>query len=306
MKVRKLTEAAQIEDAISDPETAHLVIDKDEVLGMNAVTGLVVEPEPIEDGVSITITAGEGAVIKKPVHLCFGVTHKEAIQHIVMDVEVQSNARIGILAHCIFPQAVDVKHLMDAAIKVGAGAKYTYLEKHIHSPQGGIEVIPKAHIELKEDARFETHFELIKGRVGTLDIDYETTCSKGSTMEMTAKVNGTGNDVIKISETGKLEGEGSRGVLTTRVAVRDEAQADVYNKLVATAPYARGHVDCKEIIQDRGKANAVPVVEVRHPKAHVTHEAAIGSVDTKQLETLMSRGLSEGEAVDLIIEGLLS
>ena len=51
---------------------------------------------------------------------------------------------------------------------------------------------------------------------------------------------------------------------------------------------------------------ATPVVEVKHPKAHVTHEAAIGSVDTKQLETLMSRGLGEEEAIDLIVQGLLS
>ena len=34
--------------------------------------------------------------------------------------------------------------------------------------------------------------------------------------------------------------------------------------------------------------------------------AAIGSVDSKQLRTLMSRGLTEDEAVELIIEGLLS
>jgi Fe-S cluster assembly ATPase SufC len=44
---------------------------------------------------------------------------------------------------------------------------------------------------------------------------------------------------------------------------------------------------------------------VRDSRAHVTHEAAIGSVDNKQLETLLARGLSEDEAVDLIIEGLL-
>jgi Fe-S cluster assembly scaffold protein SufB len=53
-------------------------------------------------------------------------------------------------------------------------------------------------------------------------------------------------------------------------------------------------------------ARAIPVVEVRHPKAHVTHEAAIGSVDSKQLQTLMSRGLSEDAAVDLIVQGLLA
>ena len=67
-----------------------------------------------------------------------------------------------------------------------------------------------------------------------------------------------------------------------------------------------GHVDCKEIIQDNGTASATPIVEVKHPKAHITHEAAIGSVDSKQLETLMARGLSEDEAVELIIEGLLT
>jgi hypothetical protein len=38
----------------------------------------------------------------------------------------------------------------------------------------------------------------------------------------------------------------------------------------------------------------------------VTHEAAIGSVDSRQLQTLMSRGLDEDKAVDLIIDGLLS
>jgi len=58
-------------------------------------------------------------------------------------------------------------------------------------------------------------------------------------------------------------------------------------------------------VQGRGSAQAIPIVEVAHPKAHITHEAAIGSVDTKQLETLMARGLSEEEAVDLIVSGLL-
>lgn len=66
-----------------------------------------------------------------------------------------------------------------------------------------------------------------------------------------------------------------------------------------------GHVDCKEIVQGDAVATAIPIVEVRHPKAPVTHEAAIGNVNSKQLETLMSRGPHEDQAVDLIIRGLL-
>jgi Fe-S cluster assembly scaffold protein SufB len=37
----------------------------------------------------------------------------------------------------------------------------------------------------------------------------------------------------------------------------------------------------------------------------VTHEAAIGTVDRKALETLMARGLSPEEAVAVIITGIL-
>ncbi len=306
MKIDELYKAAEIEDAISSPDVAHLVIDKDEVVGKNSVPGLVVEPEPIEDGVDVELIVKEGNVIEKPVHMCFGMTREEGTQHIVLDIKIEEDAKIGILAHCIFPRAIDVRHEMDAEIKVGKNAEYTYLEKHIHSQEGGIEVIPKAKVELEENARFKTDFELIEGRVGKLDIDYETTCRKDSVMEMTAKVNGRDDDKISINETGNLVGEGARGVLTTRVAARDETEAEVYNELSATAPGARGHVDCKEIIQNNGRARAVPIVDVNHPQAHVTHEAAIGSVDKKQLETLMSRGLSEEEGVNLIIEGMLS
>ena len=37
----------------------------------------------------------------------------------------------------------------------------------------------------------------------------------------------------------------------------------------------------------------------------MTHEAALGTVDKKELETLMARGLDEETAVDVIIRGML-
>ena len=123
---------------------------------------------------------------------------------------------------------------------------------------------------------------------------------------MITRINAKGDDVINIRETGHLNGDYARGVLTSRVAVRDRAKAEVYNKITASGSYARGHVDCTEIIQDDGIVSAVPIVEVTNPKAHITHEASLGSVDSKQLQTLMARGLSEDDATDLIIQGLLS
>jgi len=77
-------------------------------------------------------------------------------------------------------------------------------------------------------------------------------------------------------------------------------------EIVGNAPFTRGHVDCVEIVQgERAKAKALPLLQVSDPTAKLTHEAAIGSVDKRQVQTLMARGLSEEEAVDVIVEGLL-
>lgn len=291
---------------LDDPEIAHLIINENHVLGMHALPGLEVDVKELDDGIQAALTLTAGTAIAKPVHLCFGMTPDRGVQRIIMDVDIEANAKISLLAHCVFPFAVDVQHIMDARIRIGAGAEYRYFEKHVHSPAGGVKVYPKAMVEVGPNALFQTEFELIQGRVGLIDIDYDATCEAGSLLDMSARISGRADDYIKISETARLVGERARGVLTSKIAVREKAKAEVYNKLVATAPYARGHVDCKEIVQDEGIATAVPIVDVRNPKAHVTHEAAIGSVDNKQLETLMSRGLTEDDAVETIINGLLS
>ncbi len=64
-------------------------------------------------------------------------------------------------------------------------------------------------------------------------------------------------------------------------------------------------MDCTEIVCDQAEARNTPIVIVRDDEARVTHEAAIGTVSKKELETLMARGLDEEEAVDTIIRGML-
>lgn len=306
MNGMELIKLADIHSQMNDPDVAHLVIGMNEVTSSRTVDGLKVGVEPDGDGVAIEVNVAEGARITKPVHMCFGLVQEEGIQKINLRFNGRAQSKIDIVAHCVFPNAADVQHLMDAELTLDDQAEYTYFERHIHSPSGGIHVVPKAKVHIGAHCRFKTDFELIEGRVGTMDIAYEATVGPHSVLEMNAKVSGKGDDAVKISEIGHLAGEYARGALTSRIAVRDSARAEVYNKLTASAAGARGHVDCKEIIQGGGVATAVPVVEVSHPKAHVTHEAALGAVDTKQLETLMARGLDEDAASDLIIAGMLS
>jgi Fe-S cluster assembly scaffold protein SufB len=123
--------------------------------------------------------------------------------------------------------------------------------------------------------------------------------------ELTAKAYGYADDAISVKETIRLNGDRARGLAKSRIAVRNEATSEVIGTTEGKTPFAWGHVDCIEVVRDRAVANAIPVVRVSDDRAYVTHEAAIGTVDKKELETLMARGLDEETAVDVIIRGML-
>ena len=122
---------------------------------------------------------------------------------------------------------------------------------------------------------------------------------------MISRISGKEDDLIKIRETAHLAGEGARGFLSSRVAATGNARAEVYNKLIASA-LMPGDILIVLKLQGQCYCQCYTNCEVNHPKAHITHETALGSVDSKQLQTLMARGLNEEEATDLIILGLLS
>lgn len=287
-------------------DVARIEVHQNQIVGLHLVPGLKVEADETADGIDAHILVENGAILSKPVHICFGVLPEDGRQHVNLHIDIREHSRASILAHCTFPNAKKVEHVMNARIDVAPGAHYAYFERHVHGPHGGVMVIPNAQITVNEGAEFTTEFELIKGRAGKIEFDYTATCHARSILEMTARINARADDNVIIRETAYLVGEDARAALISHIALRDDARAEVFNTMSATAARARGHVDCKEIIVGNAYAKAVPIVEVHHPTAHVTHEAAIGSVDSKQLQTLLARGLDEEQATDLIIEGLLS
>jgi Fe-S cluster assembly scaffold protein SufB len=178
-----------------------------------------VTAQTTEQGIEAKIVIAEGRQVEQPIHLCFGLFERFGVQNVVLDLVMEANAQATLWSHCLFSVPDVARHAMQAVIRVGPGAELRYQEAHYHGASGGMEVVPRARVELE------------------------------------------------------------RG--------------------------ARGHVDCTEIIRDRGMVSASPVVKVTHPEAKVTHEAAIGSVDRQQMETLMARGLAPEEAVYRIVGGLL-
>ncbi len=294
-------------DLLGNRQVANMVVHENRVLSANEVEGISLKSESTERGVALVLTVEEGRKIEHPVDLCFGMLPQEGLQEIDLKMNVQDRSEVNIIAHCVFPNATNITHKMDADIRIGNNAVFSYSETHYHGDHGGINVIPKARVEVGENSVYRNTFALVKGQVGRLDFDYETICGRKSNTELVAKIYGKAQDDIRIAEKVHLNGEGAKSLIKSRLVLKDKARAEVVGETYGNAPLARGHVDCNEIVDgDEAIAKAVPIVSVSNRQAKVTHEAAIGSIDKKQMQTLMARGLNEEEAINVIVRGILA
>ena len=75
-------------------------------------------------------------------------------------------------------------------------------------------------------------------------------------------------------------------------------------KILKSAEGARNHTQCDSmLIGDRCGAHTVPYIEVRNRKAKCEHEATTSKISDDQLFYCRSRGISEEDAVALVVNG---
>lgn len=167
-------------------------------------------------------------------------------------------------------------------------------------------MIPKLELLVEEGGKFISNFLLTKGSVGQVGIEVEAILKENAKAEIETKVLGKNSkDIVTIIDKVTLEGENSRSLIKMRAAAMGGGRVLMQGETYARAAGATGHVDCQEIVSGDSMAKAVPIVEVSNDQARVTHEASVGKINQKELETLMTRGLDEEEATDLIINAMM-
>jgi Fe-S cluster assembly protein SufB len=77
-------------------------------------------------------------------------------------------------------------------------------------------------------------------------------------------------------------------------------------KVYEGAKQARSNVECDALlINDTSRTDTYPYIEIEEQEATVGHEATVSKVGDEQLFYLMSRGMSEEEAMALIVRGFI-
>ena len=283
-----------------------VIVSGDKLIGRNTVEGVDLRFRQIEDGVELWIEIRDNVRLKQPIHLCTGFMKEKGRQMILIHNRCGRNSEVRFLSHCVFPHGLEFTHKMIADTEVGEDSKLSYEDVHFHSDTGGVSVEATYNTLLRRGAEFGNYFNLTQGRVGKLRVKMKVDLQEDSSAQIESKVYERADDDVHITEELNLNGERASGLARTIVFATDKSKATIINRAYGNAPYSRAHIECKEIIKgDEVNVGTVPVLFVRDEKAELTHEASIGRVNLRQLETLMAKGLNEEEATEMIIRGLL-
>lgn len=223
------------------------------------------------------------------------------------DFHIGKNANIIIVAGCGITNNGhwDAQHDGIHRFYLEEGAKVKYIERHCGLGVGdGKKVLnPVTEIHMAKGSYMVMDTTQIKGvddtiRTTKADLDSD------ATLVITEKILTSKNQQAKTEFVVNLKGENSSTHVTSRSVATDNSYQEFISNITGnTKCYA--HVECDAIIKGEGQVKAVPEIFAKNVDANLIHEAAIGKIAGEQLMKLMSLGLSEKEAEEVIVNGFL-
>lgn len=223
------------------------------------------------------------------------------------DFHIGKNANIIIVAGCGITNNGhwDARHDGIHRFYLEEGAKVKYIERHCGLGVGdGKRILnPVTEINMKKASYMVMDTTQIKGVDDTIRTT-KANLESDATLIVTEKILTSKDQVAKTNFIVELNGENASTHVTSRsVATEKSYQEFVSNVTGNTKSYA--HVECDAIIKEEGQVKAIPEIFAKNVEANLVHEAAIGKIAGEQLMKLMSLGLTEKEAEEVIIEGFL-
>jgi len=184
-------------------------------------------------------------------------------------------------------------------LKEGASLEYN----HFHRWGKKDFVNPDYEFILEKDSRLiYTYKNLFPPK--NLEIKTTITSFQNSHPNLSFLINGL-NSKIDLKETLLFVGKNSQGIIRLRLVGRKNSQITAKSTIIAKVP-GKGHLDCQGLLVGKdSKISLIPELICQNKKAQITHEASIGKIAEEQLNYLRQRGLTEKEAIDLIVSGFL-
>ena len=254
------------------------------------------------EGYFIRSMAGVNA--EAPVQACLYIAKNGFAQNVHNIVVAEEGSSLHIITGCATaPHLVSGLHVGVSEFYVKKNATLTFTM--IHDWGAEVNVRPRTVTTVEEGGVIISNYISLRP-VGSLQ------------MFPTTHLNGPGavarfNSILVAAEGSHLD-VGSRVVLNapdTRAEIISRGISSggtiiARGDLVGKCAGVKAHLECKGLILNNGLMQAIPELSGTVPGVEMSHEAAVGKIDQREIEYLMARGLDEDAAISTIVKGFLN
>jgi len=246
----------------------------------------------------------EGVKVEMPLQAYFRINAQNVGQFERTLIIAEPYSEVQYIEGCTAP--VYLSHSLHSAVveiiaKKGAKVRYTTIQnwsidvynlvtKRAHAYEGARVEWVDANIGSKATMKYPSVYLL--GKYASAEIISVAFAGKGQHQD-------TGGKVIHLAPY-------TSSRITSKSVSKDGGRT-TYRGLLHVAKGARGvkaSVRCDALLLDEySKTDTYPYVEILEDDATVTHEATVGKISEDQLFYLMSRGIPEVEALNMIVLG---
>ncbi len=241
------------------------------------------------------------------VHIPVIITEEGVNDVVYNDFYIGDNADVEIVAGCGIHNSGCSTSEHDGVHRffIGKNARVKYVEKHYGEGKGeGKKILnPTTKVYMEENSYCEMEMVQIEGVDSTVR-DTVAELKAGAKYVVTEKLMTHGNQHAESDMIINLNGEAASAQIISRSVAKDSSTQVFKPTAVGNAP-CRAHVQCDSIIMDNAKISSVPAITANDASAQIVHEAAIGRINNDQLLKLMTFGMSEEEAENVIVQGFL-
>lgn len=262
-------------------------------------------PKADKSGIDIKIKPYTKA---QKVHIPVIITEEGVNDVVYNDFYIGEGADVEIVAGCGIHNSGCQTSEHDGIHRffIGKNARVKYVEKHYGEGEGTGERIlnPTTVVHMEENSYCEMEMVQIEG-VDSTERKTDAFLAAGAKYVVLEKLMTHGKQKAISDMTINLNGEDASAQIISRSVAKNESEQIFRPNAVGNAD-CKAHVQCDSIIMDEAKISSIPAITANNADAQIVHEAAIGRINNDQLLKLMSFGMDEVQAEEVIIQGFLA
>ncbi|MCK5039829.1 MAG: SufD family Fe-S cluster assembly protein [Candidatus Aenigmarchaeota archaeon] len=237
-----------------------------------------------------------------PLFSCVSIKTKDTRQELNNLVVIEKDLKIKIRGTCnSMEEKICGEHKAKGKIILRQNASLDY--QHTHKWGNSDSVKTDYDFILEENATLEYNYKNLH-TPKNLFLKTSVHSHKNSSANLNIVINAV-DSKIQVEDVIHLKEKNAKGILRFRFVGRKNSETKTTSRIVAEAS-AEGHLDCHALLVDEDASIVLrPELENKNKDSILTHEASVGKIADEQLDYLRCRGLSEKQAIDLIVGGFL-